>query len=94
MFDAIDSYKKCPFACDAVYMRRTRERLAASHSARQRAAAEFPLRVASIAKDLRQLCDRRDDGAAMSDEANAAMQHMEDQIRICYRDVFGCELGL
>ena len=77
----------------AHWMMRTRERLASSRSQRQRAVAEFPLRVANVANDLRKLCEMRDSGAVMSDDAHEAMRYMEDQIRLCYREMFGAELG-
>lgn len=38
-------------------------------------------------------CDMRDSGAVISDDAHEAMRYMEDQIRICYRKLFGAELG-
>jgi hypothetical protein len=79
----------------ASLMRRQRERLAAFKHYRQRAVAEFPLRVANVAKDLSSLCDMRDKfgAAVMNDDTEAAMQYMEDQIRFCYRQMFGTELG-
>lgn len=83
----------CSTAADAHWMMRTRERLAASRSQRQRAVAEFPLRVVSVANDLRKLCDMRDSGAVMSDDSHEAMRYLEDQIRLCYREMFGAELG-
>lgn len=71
----------------------TRERLAASRAERQRAVAEFPLRVANVANDLRKLCEMRDGGHVMSDQAHEAMDYMEKCIRDCYRETFGTELG-
>ena len=67
--------------------------LAASRAARQRAVAEFPLRVASIAADLKKICDLRDSGAVVSDSMHETMRYMEDRIRECYRETFGTELG-
>lgn len=77
---------------NAQSMRIVRERLASSISQRQRAVAEFPLRVATVANQLLQLCGMRDSGAVMSDDAHEAMRYMEDEIRTCYREMFGCEL--
>lgn len=71
----------------------TRQRLASSRSLRQRAVAEFPLRVARIAKDLQSLCDMRDRGEAVSDICHEEMRYMEDKIRECYHEMFGTELG-
>lgn len=76
-----------------IEMSRTRQLLAESRSARQRAVASFPLRVAVIAEDLMKLCDMRDSGFVMSDQSHEAMRQMEDAIRECYRDTFGTELG-
>jgi len=83
----------CSTAVDAFHMRRTRERLASSPAERQRAIAEFPLRVANVAKDLASLCYVRDSGYSLLIEAEDAMRYMEDQIRQCYREMFGTELG-
>jgi hypothetical protein len=83
----------CSIAVDAFHMRRVRERLASSPAERQRAIAEFPLRVVNVAKDLARLCQMRDNGFALTRESEDAMRYMEDQIRQCYREMFGTELG-
>jgi len=88
--NAAPSALRCSTALD---MRRTRERLASSPAERQRAIAEFPLRVANVAKDLASLCQVRDNGFPLASEAEEAMRYMEDQIRQCYREMFGTELG-
>lgn len=82
-------------ATDAFQMRRTRtrERLASSTAECQRAVAEFPLRVANVAKDLASMCDVRDSGHVMHKDTEEVMRYMEDQIRQCYREMFGTELG-
>jgi hypothetical protein len=84
---------RCSTAVDAYQMRRTRERLALSPAERQRAIAEFPLRVANIAKDLLSMCDVRDSGQVMRRDSEEVMRYMEDRIRQCYREMFGTELG-
>lgn len=78
---------------DAVRMMRTRQILATCPSQRQRAVAEFPLRVAQVASDLRKFCEIQDSGEVMTAAAAEAMQIMEDHIRSCYREMFGTELG-
>lgn len=87
------SSSRCSAAVDAFQMQRTRERLALSPTQRQRAVAEFPLRVAGIAKDLASMCDVRDSGHAIHKDSEEVMRHMEDKIRQCYRELFGTELG-
>ena len=76
----------------AMRMRTTRLRLAQSKSERRRAVAYFPLRVASLAKDLKSLCDTHDSFPIL-ENGEEVMQYLEDEIRGCYRETFGTELG-
>ena len=80
-------------AINELTMAGTRECLASSAWQRQRAVAEFPLRVASAAAAMKKLCDLRDSGVVMSDNAESAIDYLEQRIRICYRETFGTELG-
>jgi len=53
----------------------------------------FPLMVVGIANDLNKFVKMRDQGVALSADANEAMQYLEDKIRETYRKCFGAELG-
>src|SRR3990167_1397646 len=74
-------------------MRMTRIALAADYKQRQRAVAMFPLMVVGIANDLNKFVKMRDQGVALSADANEAMQYLEDKIRETYRKCFWAELG-
>jgi len=71
----------------------TQARLMLSESQRQRAIAEFPLKVAGIAQTLLKLCNQRDHGLPISKEHLDFMQDLENRIKACYRETFGTELG-
>lgn len=83
----------CSTAIDAYAMRRRRVLLAENPQCRSEAITDFILSTAQAAHDLRQFTDARRHGAKLSQEAEGAMQYLEDMIRCRYRECFGTELG-
>lgn len=76
-----------------IKMAQIRDVLIKSPEARQRAIAEFPLKVHRLAADLKEMCDWRDRGPdEISHEQEDMMHLMEAEIRECFRDTFGTEL--
>lgn len=73
---------------------RTRERIASHPLERQRATAMFILQTSRLALDLKSLANAIDCGLGQySGNAKEAMDYIETQIRKCYREAFGAELG-
>ena len=87
-----DTYQGSLCCRDSIQMRRTRQHLASSKRELQRAIAEFPLRIASCAMELKRMIDLVDHGMPKDEKVEEAMQFVEDQIRNCFRDTFGREL--
>ena len=73
---------------------RTRERIASHPLERQRATAMFVLQTCQLAQNLKSLANAIDCGIGHYDgDTKDAMDYIETQIRKCYREAFGAELG-
>ena len=82
-----DAMSRTPLDHDI--MRSTRLHLATSKRQRQFATAMFPLCVARVADDLRQIVM----GQGAGDDALRSADYLESRIRDEYRRWFGCEMG-
>lgn len=78
---------------DAMDMAIVRRRNADHPWHRRMAVCTFPLVVAQVANDMREIL-RRAGPQGMTKECEEAVAYMESQIREVYREQFGTELGL
>lgn len=78
---------------EQVQMARIREVLIRSPDARQRAVAEFPLKVADLAIAMKDCCDLRDmHRGDCAPETEDAIALMESAILKAFRETFGSEM--